>query len=358
MIRILNDMDIVPDLLTFGLRFDWGEVKSRYGRSVQANYRRIRMLPLPQDWAIIAHHTLLRRFGKDYDILIDTSNSLLLLPDMPHVMSYVFFPRKRRIEYDAVDIHSPGVPARVWTRAGLRKQVLRQIYRFSRPNPEHTLVCMTRFTLDAIQEVYPSLPDDLPLVYPAVELSHFWSDSYQKRQPNIVSIGRFSVNKRQLDQIKLAEHLPEKTCHIVGFISDQKYYRQCKRYIAAHDVKNVHLHPNLPFDDMIELLQRSKYFLHTLINEPFGITAVQAMAAGCLPLVHNSGGQRETVPIHRLRYTDLRDVPDLIHDLDALPQHEVDATLAQLQAHIRANYDEHIFYDRMAGILGDVLRQI
>ena len=59
---------------------------------------------------------------------------------------------------------------------------------------------------------------------------------------------------------------------------------------------------------------------NTLIAEPFGLTAVQAVAAGALPLVHDSGGQRETVPDATLRYTSLDDVPALIAAFEADPQ--------------------------------------
>ena len=36
-------------------------------------------------------------------------------------------------------------------------------------------------------------------------------------------------------------------------------------------------------------------YIHCAENEHFGITIVEAMAAGCVPIVHDSGGPREIV---------------------------------------------------------------
>jgi len=38
------------------------------------------------------------------------------------------------------------------------------------------------------------------------------------------------------------------------------------------------------------LLSAAKVFLRTLHNEPFGMSVVEAMAAGCVPVVPKSGG--------------------------------------------------------------------
>jgi len=59
---------------------------------------------------------------------------------------------------------------------------------------------------------------------------------------------------------------------------------------------------NISRENVRNLLWSSKAYLHTGENEPFGITIVEAMASGCIPIVHNSGGPKEIVP-EDLRYT-------------------------------------------------------
>ena len=47
---------------------------------------------------------------------------------------------------------------------------------------------------------------------------------------------------------------------------------------------------------MEKILKNAKIYLHTRVNEHFGISVVEAMAMGCVPIVHDSGGTREFVP--------------------------------------------------------------
>jgi glycosyltransferase involved in cell wall biosynthesis len=43
------------------------------------------------------------------------------------------------------------------------------------------------------------------------------------------------------------------------------------------------------------LLGEAKVYLHLTENEHFGIAVVEAMSAGCVPIVHDSGGPKEIV---------------------------------------------------------------
>ena len=52
----------------------------------------------------------------------------------------------------------------------------------------------------------------------------------------------------------------------------------------------VHFAPNLPYAELQGLLARAKVGLHTMWNEHFGIGIVEMLAAGVVPVAHNSGG--------------------------------------------------------------------
>jgi glycosyltransferase involved in cell wall biosynthesis len=264
------------------------------------------------------------------------------------VITYMFFPRKRRIMAKPPNIHRPDIRFRPWSVHRPQKALLRLIYLFSKPSPGHSIVCMTKFTLSALRQDY-AIDWDLPIVYPPVDVSKF-QDGKQERIRSIVTIGRFTPDKRQLEQIKLAEQLPDFPFHIVGFANNNPYYQLCHQYVKEHRLSNVQLHPDAPFEHMVSLLKESKYFLHTLINEPFGLTAVQAIAAGCLPIVHDSGGQRETVIKPELRYRDIQEVPGIIRNLEALDKIEVDLWTRSLKMHIE-RFDAAIFSRKMRDIL-------
>jgi glycosyltransferase involved in cell wall biosynthesis len=63
------------------------------------------------------------------------------------------------------------------------------------------------------------------------------------------------------------------------------------------------LHPNIPFLDLVTLYEQSDIYWHAsgfeetdpTKMEHFGITTVEAMAAGCVPVVIKKGGQIEIV---------------------------------------------------------------
>ena len=354
MVQALNEMGIVPHILTASLGMSAEEISVRYGQDCRFQFRHLPRVPTgSQDVAILMFNRLLQHYGHNYDLLINTSNSLLLLPRHQRLVSYMFFPRKYRVLARDPDIHRPGYRVPWWKRDELIRRGLRPIYRLLQPHPQHLAICMTRYTCQALHEVYPQLPK-LPVIYPPVDIQRFWSSNDQ-RERAVVTAGRFSPAKRQLQQIELAAQLPDLDFHIIGFTPpDNPYFHACKEKVKQLGLHNAHLHANAPFDTLLQFLQHSRYFLHTLINEPFGITAVQAMAAGCIPLVHDSGGQRETVPEPFLRYQTLAEVSLRLAELDATSNFEINALRQRLQTQVR-QFNVDRFQSRIQAQLAKLL---
>jgi len=344
--EILNDLGVVPDIITSQLRFNPQDVAENYGKQIRAHYRLIPRIPrLSHEFAIVAFNLMIRRYASHYDLLINTNNSMIFLPSRPDVLTYMFYPRKSRIMANAADIHQPDKKIPIGSLAHIRKTLLKQLYRFSTTKPNQHTICMTKFTCESFKHVYHT-PAHLPVIYPPVDIHRFASSSPNKQRA-VVTLGRFSPGKRQLEQIQLAECMPDTLFYIIGFANNNLYYQQCKNYVEMHKIKNVHLYPDAPFSEILNLLQNSRYFLHTLINEPFGITAVQAIAAGCLPIVHDSGGQRETVPDERLRYRHLNEVPDILKTLENFSTKERQGLAQKLRTHVAENFDASVFKEKM-----------
>lgn len=55
---------------------------------------------------------------------------------------------------------------------------------------------------------------------------------------------------------------------------------------------DVELMVNAPFEDMLRVLGSAAAGLHTMTDEHFGIGVVEYMAAGCVPVAHDSGAPR------------------------------------------------------------------
>lgn len=156
------------------------------------------------------------------------------------------------------------------------------------------------------------------IVYPPVftEKDNLTGRYVETMKENIIiSVGRFFVaghNKKQLEMVKFFVQNQDKLSafqyHLVGQCSERQedinYLNQIKE--IASTVKNVFIHTNSPYSDLIELYKRAKVFWHGTgfgvdenLNpeqmEHFGITTVEAMSFGAVPVVINKGGQKETV---------------------------------------------------------------
>lgn len=132
----------------------------------------------------------------------------------------------------------------------------------------------------------------------------------------ILSVGRFFTGghcKKQIEMIKVFKELYKANkeirnweYHLIGGVSgarSKEYVKKCQE--EARDYP-VYFHINAPFEVLKELYGMSKIFWHATglgededrhpeRMEHFGITTVEAMSAGCVPIVINKGGQPEIV---------------------------------------------------------------
>ena len=76
-----------------------------------------------------------------------------------------------------------------------------------------------------------------------------------------------------------------------GYLS---YLRHLVRHYNLEDF--VMFEINVRFDRLLDHMCKSKVYLHPLPGEPFGISTVEAMSAGIIPVVPDVGGHTEFVP--------------------------------------------------------------
>jgi glycosyltransferase involved in cell wall biosynthesis len=89
----------------------------------------------------------------------------------------------------------------------------------------------------------------------------------------------------------IAEKVKNGRFVIIGSIESYSYYKHLVRLIKSLRVEDrVRILPNASEWQKIELLRRAKIYLHPMKYEHFGISVVEAMAAGLIPVVHRSGG--------------------------------------------------------------------
>ncbi|MDO8619193.1 MAG: glycosyltransferase [Candidatus Daviesbacteria bacterium] len=146
------------------------------------------------------------------------------------------------------------------------------------------------------------------VIYPPVSIEDF---KPAKKKKQILSVGRFfGYSKSKKHEVLInafkelvAEHgLPDFSLYLAGAASegDQDYLDELKALSSGY---KIFLYPNIDLKTLRKLFGESEIYWHAAgfgetdpkKFEHFGITCVEAMAAGCIPVVINKGGLREIV---------------------------------------------------------------
>lgn len=172
------------------------------------------------------------------------------------------------------------------------------------------VVSISEYTREWVQRYWHR---DSDLLFPPVHTS---AVPVGDKRDQILSVGRFfgqgrGHSKKQLEMVQAfvaaQDHgeLQGWEYHLVGGCSDEDlpYLEQVRAAGTGHA---VHLHSNAPRALVSDLFATSKLFWHATglgehpeeapwVFEHFGITTVEAMAAGCVPVVIAMAGQKEIV---------------------------------------------------------------
>lgn len=159
------------------------------------------------------------------------------------------------------------------------------------------------------KEISKKLKKSSVVIYPPVNIQRF-SKKEGVRKNYILNVGRFvgdGVKKQHVlinafVQMKQKYGLKGWQLHLAGALRDEdrKYFEELVGLAAGEDIV---FHPNITFDELTQLYLQSKIYWHGMGYEEedpkkmehFGITTVEAMGAGLVPVVVNKGGQREIV---------------------------------------------------------------
>lgn len=112
---------------------------------------------------------------------------------------------------------------------------------------------------------------------------------------DLISIGSFVSRKGHLHLIdtmeKLHDHYPRLTLSIIGTKSDSEYYHEILAKIRELGLEsNVDLYADLPFQETMQLMEKSGIFVLHSQEESQGIVLCEAMAAGKPVVATNVGG--------------------------------------------------------------------
>jgi alpha-1,2-mannosyltransferase len=151
-----------------------------------------------------------------------------------------------------------------------------------------------------IDSIVLSPPVDVALFRKAA----LFSSRSRNRKDTILVVSRFHPTKKIENAIKLATLLKKykigTEMKIVGNIPPKRdgYYLYLRHLVERYNLQDyVTFEPNVSFSRLLDLIRESKVYFHPLLGEPFGISTVEAMSAGLIPVVPNIGGHTEFVPL-------------------------------------------------------------
>lgn len=165
-------------------------------------------------------------------------------------------------------------------------------------------ICNSKFTQDVIKKEWPIASR---VVYPPVDINKI---KPLPKKKYILSVGRFvsfTKVKKHEEMIRTFSNLSKIgkikgwSLHLAGAVEgDESYLDELKNLAKDWDIT---FYTNYPFEKLAKLYGESSIYWHAagfgetdpVKMEHFGITTVEAMASGCVPIVINKGGQPEIV---------------------------------------------------------------
>eukprot|EP00298_Acanthocystis_sp_HF-20_P002103 c12561_g1_i2.p1 GENE.c12561_g1_i2~~c12561_g1_i2.p1 ORF type:complete len:482 (+),score=157.99 c12561_g1_i2:26-1471(+) len=142
------------------------------------------------------------------------------------------------------------------------------------------------------------------IVYPPCNTTTLQSLNLSPRQPKILSIGQFRPEKNHALQLQAFSLLLKKHPSLLLNVrlvllgssrneNDQNRVEKLKSLANELGISShVEFCINAKFSVLLEHLQSATVGIHTMWNEHFGIGIVEFMAAGVIPVAHNSAGPK------------------------------------------------------------------
>ena len=137
------------------------------------------------------------------------------------------------------------------------------------------------------------------VVYPPVDLGRFAAMRRFPKERRVATTGRFSPEKRHQAAVRVMRNVGARWDAVGNARTDlHARYLQKLKGMAGPD---MHFHVNASEGELNRILGGAAVYLHPR-PESFGIAVVEAVAAGCIPVVPDNSAHRETVPFEALRY--------------------------------------------------------
>jgi glycosyltransferase involved in cell wall biosynthesis len=237
--------------------------------------------------------------GKEYDYIYDFSNTLPINENYGKYMFYCCYPEHKLGDRGK---YSKGL----WQLYSAPHRFIAWFRKKNFKNSSIDIMCVSQDTANVLEKEFGK---KFAVLYPPANIEDMRNKEKGKR--GVISLGGLTHEKNQLEQIEISKSFPYTIFQICGNSKrNATYYEGLKKVIGNPDdtsVPNVALIPDPNFEDLKRRLQQSEIFLNSGRNDPFCMALIEGISAGCIPLIHDSGGITEIVQWKSLRYKDLDD---------------------------------------------------
>ena len=138
------------------------------------------------------------------------------------------------------------------------------------------------------------------VVYPPVDLERFKALRGTPKEDRVATTGRFAPEKNYEMASRVMRSVGARW-DAVGNAKGQRQEEYLTRLREGAGT-DMHFHVNAGEDELDRVLGSARAYLHAR-PESFGIAVVEAVTAGCVPVVPDNTAHPETVPFKELRYT-------------------------------------------------------
>jgi alpha-1,2-mannosyltransferase len=202
------------------------------------------------------------------------------------------------------------------------------------------------------------------VVYPPVDVETFSSNALRDAKEDFtVAVIASYTPKRHLEQVPLiARHSKYAKFLIMGKADEYSAptFAKLRRLMCKFHVNDrIALLQNVPNKEFIETLSKAKVYLHIMPLDHFGISVVEAMASGCVPVVHKSGGPWMDIldqkqGTYGFSYSSPREAAEHI---DMLLTHEdLRSKIASRASQRSRRFDKAVFMKKIAEVVERVAR--
>ncbi|MEM3827853.1 MAG: glycosyltransferase family 4 protein [Conexivisphaerales archaeon] len=180
----------------------------------------------------------------------------------------------------------PGRGAQ-WRCYGKLYALLLKLFRFG----ENVLIANSMFNQFIIKKY---LNKNSLMVYPPIGKVNCHKRFHKLKKRNVVvSVARFRRAKGVEIIPEIAKNVKNCDFLLIGAV-DSSSHRYVDEIIRKAEELGVHerikVFLNVPFNEVVKKLRSAKIYLHTQALEAFGIAVIEAMAAGCVPVIPRCGG--------------------------------------------------------------------